>query len=284
MKQQIYPCLWLNGNAKEVADFYCSVFASGAIVDASPMVVTIHLAGQKFMLLNGGTEFKPNPCLSFFVVCETVEELDAAWRKLADDGSVLMPLDAYPWSSRYGWVQDRFGFSWQLSHGKMEDVGQKFTPSLLFTGENAGRAEDAIRFYTGVFTPSSVTGILRYGPNEEDAEGRVKHAMFTLDSFVLMAMDSSFAHGFTFNEAISLVVECEDQQEIDRFWNSLADGGAEGRCGWLKDRYGVSWQIIPGMLKDLMQNPEKREQVVQAFLKMKKFDIAALEGAAGLAV
>lgn len=284
MKQQLYPCFWLNGNAREAADFYCGVFSDSAVTEASPMVVNAALSGQKFMFLNGGPEFRPNPSLSFFVVCETVEEVDAAWRKLADDGTVLMPLDAYPWSSRYGWVQDRFGFSWQLSYGKLEDVGQKFTPSLLFTGDNAGKAEEAIRFYTSVFTPSSVTGILRYGPNEEDAEGNVKHAQFSLNGSVMMAMDSSFAHGFHFNEAISLVVECADQQEIDHFWNNLTEGGAESRCGWLKDRYGVSWQIIPEILKDLMENPEKRDRVVQAFLKMKKFDIAALEDAAGVVV
>ncbi|HEV7332146.1 MAG TPA: VOC family protein [Flavisolibacter sp.] len=284
MKQQIYPCLWLNGNAKEAAAFYCSVFPNSSITDDTPMVVTFTSAGQKFMLLNGGPEFKPNPSLSFFVVCETKEEVDAAWRKLADDGNVLMPLDAYPWSSRYGWVQDRFGFSWQLSYGKLEDVGQKFTPTLMFTGDNAGKAEEAIQFYTSVFTPSSVTGILRYGANEGDTEGRVKHAQFTLNGSVLMAMDSSFAHGFSFNEAVSLVVECGNQQEIDFFWNALTEGGAESMCGWLKDRYGLSWQIVPEVLKDLMNDPEKAPKVVEAFLKMKKFDIAALENAAAVAV
>ena len=284
MKQQIYPCLWFNGNAKEAAAFYCSVFPDSTITGETPMVVSLISAGQTFMLLNGGPEFKPNPSLSFFVVCETKEEVDAAWRKLSEDGKVLMPLDTYPWSSHYGWVQDPFGFSWQLSFGKLEDVGQKFTPTLMFTGDNAGKAEEAIQFYTSVFTPSSVTGILRYGSNEGDTEGRVKHAQFTLNGSVLMAMDSSFAHGFNFNEAISLVVECEDQQEIDHFWKELTEGGAESMCGWLKDRYGVSWQIVPEVLKDLMRNPEKAQRVVQAFLKMKKFDIAALENAAAVAV
>ncbi|HEY1021057.1 MAG TPA: VOC family protein [Flavisolibacter sp.] len=284
MKQQIYPCLWCNGNAKEVATFYCSVFADSAITDENSLVVTFTAAGQKFMLLNGGPAFKPNPSLSFFVVYETVEEVDAAWRKLADDGKVLMPLDAYPWSSRYGWVQDRFGFSWQLSLGKLADVGQTFTPSLLFTGENAGRAEEALQFYTNVFTPSSVTGILRYGPNEGDTEGRVKHAQFSLGGNVFMVMDSSHPHGFGFNEAVSFVVECKDQQEIDFFWNSLTEGGTESQCGWLKDRYGVSWQVVPEVLGTLMKDSEKAPRVVEAFLKMKKFDIAALETAAGVTV
>lgn len=284
MKQQIYPCLWCNGNAKEVATFYSSVFAGSTITDENSMVVTFTAAGQTFMLLNGGPEFKPNPSLSFFVVYETTEEVDAAWRKLADDGKVLMPLDTYPWSSRYGWVQDRFGFSWQLSYGKREEVGQIFTPSLMFTGDNAGKAEEALRFYTNVFAPSSVTGILRYGPNEGDIEGRVKHAQFSLGGNVFMVMDSSHPHGFGFNEAVSFVVECKDQQEIDFFWNSLTAGGKESQCGWLKDRYGVSWQVVPEVLRTLMNDKEKAPRVVQAFLKMKKFDIAALENAAAEAV
>lgn len=284
MKQQIYPCLWFNGNAKEAAAFYCSVFANSTITDDTALVVAFASAGQKFMLLNGGPEFKPNPSLSFFVVCETREEVDATWRKLSDDGNVLMPLDAYPWSERYGWVQDRYGFSWQLSYGKPEDVGQKFTPVLMFTGNNAGKAEEAIQFYTGVFTPSSVRGILRYGPNEGDTEGHIKHAQFTLNGSVLMAMDSSYAHGFSFNEAVSLVVECENQQEIDFFWDQLTEGGTESMCGWLKDRYGVSWQIIPARLKEWMSDSEKAPRVAKAFTQMKKLDIAKLENAAEVAV
>jgi predicted 3-demethylubiquinone-9 3-methyltransferase (glyoxalase superfamily) len=284
MKQQIYPCLWLNGNAKEAAEFYCSVFPNSTITEESPMVVSFTSAGQKFMCLNGGPEFKPNPSLSFFVVCETKEEVAAAWRKLADDGSVLMPLDTYPWSEHYGWVQDRFGFSWQLSYGKLGDVGQKFTPALLFTGDNAGKAEEAVHFYTSLFTPSSITGILRYGPHEQNTEGQVKHAQFSLNGNVFMAMDSSFPHGFGFNEAVSLVVECEDQAEIDFFWDKLTEGGAESMCGWLKDRYGVSWQIIPSVLKELMRDHEKAPRVVKAFMQMKKFSIADLENAAALVV
>ncbi len=284
MKQQIYPCLWFTDNAQEAADFYCSVFANSTITAANEMVVTFRAGGQKFMCLNGGPAFKPNPSISFYVVCETKEEVDSAWEKLADGGAVLMPLDAYPWSSRYGWVQDRFGFSWQLSHGKVEDVGQTFSPTLLFTGENAGKAEEAVQFYTSLFTPSSIRGILRYGANDGDTEGWVKHAQFSLNGNVLMAMDSSYPHGFSFNEAVSLVVECDNQSEIDFFWDSLTKGGEESRCGWLKDRYGVSWQIVPARLQELMRDSEKAPSVVKAFMQMKKFDIAALENAAAVTV
>jgi predicted 3-demethylubiquinone-9 3-methyltransferase (glyoxalase superfamily) len=279
MANTIYPCLWFNGNAKEAATFYCSVFNNTHITADTPMVVTFESAGQKFMCLNGGPQFTFNPSISFFVLLETEEELDKAWNKLSEEGSVLMPLGNYDWSRKYGWVQDRFGMNWQLSFGKMQDVGQQFTPTLMFTGEQQGKAEMAVQFYTSIFDNSSVIGILKYGKDDEDVEGTVKHAQFTLDGTVFMAMDSSMSHDFSFNEAISFVVNCNTQQEIDYYWSKLSEGGSEEQCGWLKDQFGVSWQVVPAILGELMNTPGKSERVMQAFMKMKKFDIEALQNA-----
>ena len=280
MRKEIYPCLWFDGKAKEVAEFYCSVFNNSKICNENDMVVIWSLNGQKFMGLNGGPMFKPNPSISFFVVCESPGEVDDYWKKLSAGGSVLMPLDKYEWSEKYGWVQDKYGINWQLGYGKLADVGQKFTPTLMFTQEKAGKAEEAIHFYTSVFNNSKIAGILKYENNEEHGEaGQVKHAQFTLNDNVFMAMDSSMAHDFTFSEGISLVVECDDQNEIDYFWNKLTEDGQESMCGWLKDKYGLSWQIVPAVLEQLMNNPEKAPRVIDAFMKMKKFDIAALENA-----
>src|SRR5690606_35699060 len=155
MKKTIYPCLWFNGNALEAATYYCSIFKNTEITDESPMVVNFESSGERFMCLNGGPDFPINPSISFFVVCETTEEVEKYWRSLKEGGMEMMPLDTYPWSERYAFVQDRFGVSWQLSFGKMEDVGQKITPTLMFTGSKAGKAEEAIGFYTSVFQPSS---------------------------------------------------------------------------------------------------------------------------------
>ena len=277
---KIYPCLWYDGRAKAAAMFYSNVFGNSMILDESTLVTTFELHGQKFMALNGGPMFTPNPSISFYVVFEKTDEVDQAWAKLIDGGSVLMPLDKYPWSEKYGWVQDRFGISWQLSYGKMEDVGRKFSPVLMFTKDNAGKAEEAVYFYTKIFTNSSIAGILKYSAEDEDVEGYVKHAQFNLNNHVLMAMDSSAAHEFSFNEAISMVVECDSQEEIDYFWEKLtSDGGEESMCGWLKDKYGVSWQIIPSILPKLMADPETSDGVMQALLKMKKLDIAELQKA-----
>lgn len=276
MKKTIYPCLWFNRNALEAANLYCAVFKDTHIVDETPSVVTFKSSGEKFMCLNGGPEFPMNPSISFSVVCESIEEIDSYWKLLTEGGKELMPLDKYPWSERYAWVQDRFGTSWQLSYGKMEDVGQKFSPTLMFTESKAGKAEEAIGFYTSVFEPSSVIGISRYEAGDGDMEGTVKHAQFTLGNYVMMAMDSSLKHGFEFNEGVSLVVECDTQEQIDYYWMRLAEGGREDQCGWLKDQFGVSWQVVPSILPQLMSDPERSQRVAGAFMKMKKFDIGKL--------
>lgn len=279
MTNEIYPCLWFDGKAKEAAELYLSVFKNSKITVDTPMVVTFVLGGQKFMGLNGGSTYSPNPSISFFVVCETLAEIENAWEKFSDGGNVLMPLDKYEWSEKYGWVQDKFGISWQLALGKLEEVGQKFSPTLMFTNQQAGQAEQAINFYSSIFDNSSIVGILKYGADDNDVEGTIKHAQFKLGQQVFMAMDSSMPHPFSFNEGISFVVDCKTQEEIDYYWRKLTEGGRENRCGWLKDKYGVSWQIVPAILGKLMSDPEKAPHVTQAFLQMKKFDIEKLVNA-----
>lgn len=276
MNDSIYSCLWFNDDAKAAADFYCSVFENSEIILNSPLVVNFNLNGERFMGLNGGSTFKKNPSISFFVLYETLEETNKIWNKLLDGGTILMPIDKYPWSDRYGWVQDRFGTSWQLYLGKMKDVGQKFTPTLMFVKEQCGKAEAAIRFYTSIFKDSSVEGILKYSADDSDVEGYVKHAQFKLDNHVFMAMDSSAEHAFSFNEGISIIVACDTQEEIDYYWNKLLEGGEENQCGWLKDKFGVSWQIVPSILDKLISDPIKFERVMQAVMKMKKLDIQTM--------
>lgn len=276
MIHPIYPCLWFDSQAAEAANFYASVFKNSRVVASNPMVATFESAGQKFMCLNGGPMFKPNPSISFYGIFETQDEIEQAWMNLCTGGSVLMPLDQYPWSERYGWVQDRFGISWQLSVTKIPGVDQKFSPALMFTNAHANKAEQAIKHYTSIFDNSSIISISRYKAGEPGPEGTVQHAQFTLGDNAFMAMDSPIQHAFTFNEGISFVVECDTQQEIDYCWNKLTEGGSESMCGWLKDKFGVSWQIVPTVLGKLMSDPQRSGRVVQAFLKMKKFDIEAL--------
>ncbi len=280
MKNNLHPCLWFDGNAKEAAMFYCQLFKNSKLTVDTPMVVNFELEGQKFMGLNGGPKFKFNPAVSLFVISESDDEINELWKKLSAGGLVMMPLDKYDWSEKYAFVQDRFGLSWQIMKGKYSDVNQKITPSFLFTGEQYGHAEKAVKFYTDIFPKSSINGILLYQEGETQVAGKVKHAQFVLNEKVFMAMDGPGDHKFQFNEAISFVVECNTQDEIDFFWNKLTEqGGQESRCGWLKDQFGVSWQIIPANIGKLMSDPERSGRVMQALLQMNKLDIEKLETA-----
>lgn len=244
------------------------------------MVVDFSLDGQKFNALNGGPQFKFNPSVSFFVTCETEAETDVVWQKLLEGGKAMMPLDKYAWSEKYGWLQDRFGVSWQISLGKLSDVGhQKFIPTFLFSGVQCGKAEEAVKFYTSLFSGSSITGISYYGDKGPGQAGTVEHAQFSLNDQMFMAMDNLANQDYTFNEAISFVVHCDAQDEVDFFWEKLtANGGEESMCGWLKDKFGVSWQIVPEALPRLLSDPDPAvaQTAMAAMMQMRKIIIADL--------
>ena len=153
---------------------------------------------------------------------------------------------------------------------------QKITPCLWFDTQ----AEEAATFYTSIFRNARILHVARYGKAGPRPEGLVMTVTFELDGQEFVALNGG--PEFTFNEAISFQVSCETQDEVDEFWSRLSEGGEEGPCGWLKDRYGVSWQIIPTRLIELLDDPdpERSQRAIQAMLDMKKIDIATLEQAA----
>ncbi len=285
MNNDIFPCLWSNGQAQESANFYCQIFGGKITVD-SPVVVNIELFGQRLMLLNGGPQFEKNASVSFMVLCESEEEVEKYWNPLAEGGRVLMPLSEYPWSKKYGWVRDRYGVTWQVYLG-IQEGDQKIVPTLMFLHENNGKALEAMGFYTSIFPDSSIGGVLKYGEGvgKEDYEmaDHVQHAHFDLHGYTFFIMDSSKDHPFDFNEGISVVVMTDDQKQTDHLWSSLTkEGGVESRCGWLKDKYGLSWQIVPKRLLELMNDfdhPHKAQKVVEAMMEMQKIEISVLEKA-----
>ena len=274
MKENITPCLWYNGQAQEAAALYCSVFTDAKITAQSPIVTGINVSGHSITLLDGGPMYKPNPSISFFYICEKEDELNKIWDAFSKEGTVLMALDKYPWSEKYGWINDKFGISWQISLGKISDVGQKITPCFMFTGKQYGRPDEVIAHYSSIFRNVKVDGILRYGANElPDEEGKIKHAQFALNDQKFMIMESAAPHNFGFTEGISLTIHCETQKEIDYYWEKLTESGAESMCGWLKDKFGVSWQIIPTVLNKIMNDPAKAGKAAQAFMSMRKLNI-----------
>lgn len=292
--QKITPFFWFNDNAEEAVNFYTSIFknskigaiarygAEGAEIggrkEGSVMTVEFELEGQQFTALNGGPMFGFSPAVSFFVSCDTEEEIDTLWKKLSDGGMVMMEFQAYPFSKKYGWLNDKFGVSWQLN---LAPYSQKITPCLMFVGDKAGKAEEAMKMYTGLFENSEIEMIARYEAGEHDVEGYVKHAKFSLDGNKFMAMDSSGPHKFSFTQAISFIIGCDTQKQVDTFWDKLGEGGEYQQCGWLQDKYGVVWQVIPTILGTLVSDPDpaKSQRVMHAMFQMVKLDIATLQKA-----
>ncbi len=277
MTNLISTCLWFDGKANEAADFYRSVFENSKITSENELTVAFEIGESKFLGLNGGPMFKINPSISFFANCDSVEETDTKWEALSYGGLELMPLNSYPWSERYGFCQDKYGVSWQVMKGDIG--GQKIVPALMFTQANAGKAEEAMNFYTTVFPDSRIGSISRYEEGEPDVEGAVKHGQFILGGRNFVAMDSSAAHEFRFNEGVSIVVNCENQEEIDCYWEKFIADGEESMCGWLKDKWGVSWQIVPSNIGELLTDPDRAGRITPVLMQMKKLNIAALESA-----
>lgn len=285
MNNDIFPCLWYDGEAKQSAEFYCKVF-DGKITADTPVVMNIDLFGQKIMLLNGGPQFKKNASVSFMVICETEDEVQKYWDQLIEGGIALMPLDSYSWSKKYGWLKDKYDVTWQIFLGEKQ-TEQKIIPTFMFIHGNNGKALEAMELYTHTFPNSTIGNVLRYGegseghPNPEPAKN-IQHAHFEINGYSLFCMDNSYDHPFDFNEGISMVVMTDDQEQTDHLWNALtSDGGRESMCGWLKDKYGFSWQIVPKKLIQLMSDPdqEKAQKVVQAMMRMQKIMIQDLENA-----
>lgn len=290
--QTIIPHLWFDKEAVAAAEFYASAFGKGSHIQYTNRLEntpsgTVEIVGFKlldleFHAISAGPLFRFNPSISFFVNCETADEVDALWDKLLPGGMALMELGAYPFSEHYGWLQDAFGLSWQLAYSANSQAAARIVPMLLFVGDVCGKAQEAIDLYTSIFPAGKVEHIQRYGKDEEpDQEGTLKYAEFSLAGQRFALMDSAYAHAFAFNEAISLMVNCDTQAEIDHYWDNLSAVPEAEQCGWLKDRFGLSWQIVPAALDAMMRQGSQAQiaRVTEAFLQMKKFDLDRLQRA-----
>ncbi len=303
--QKIIPHLWFDKEAKEAAQFYTSVFPESKITHTSVIrntpsgdcdIVNFELWNYKFMSISAGPYFKFTPAISFIVNFDPLffgsspdhekaarEKIDEVWGKLIDGGKALMPIGEYPFSKRYGWVMDKYGLTWQLM--LTDAAGEPrppIIPSLLFVKDKCGKAEEAINFYLSVFKNAQAGSLHRYPAGmEPDKEGTVMFADFTLEGTWFAAMDSAREHNFDFNEAVSLLVNSNDQAELDYYWHKLSAVPESEQCGWLKDKYGVSWQINPVIMNEVFTNGTQQQidRVTKAFLPMKKLDITTLQKA-----
>jgi len=271
MSNKIIPSLWFDMNAKEAFDFYTDVFPNSSIIKDSPIVVEANIMGLDFIGINGGPIFKPTPAISFMPVFESNEEIDKAWKKLLNGGQILMPLDKYPFSDYYGWIADKYGYNWQLYKGNLSDVNnQAIIPTLMFCELQQGKCKEALKFYEELFPDFISQGSLEY--QDGPMKGQIMHAQFIVKGVTLAAMDSGVPQPFSFNEATSLTIICKDQEEIDYYWNKITEKGEESMCGWCKDYFGVSWQIVPEHISRLLKNPNANKSL----MNMKKIVISEL--------
>lgn len=279
--KQIYPCLWLDNEAEEAAQFYTSIFENATIhgtqyyldslhkPEGSVLTVDFTIANQRFLTLNGGPEFAITPAISFFVDCETKEELEQLWGALLTRGMALMPLQEYAFSEYFGWVRDKYGVTWQLALTK---IPQRISPAIMFANEKFGQAKEAMNHWVSLFPNSEVV-------TEIAAEDYLEQGIFTLNGQTFRVMDSPIPHEFEFTMGVSLCVDCPDQAEIDRLWEALTKDGKEWPCGWAEDRYGISWQIQADNWEEFADtsNLPRAKAVMNELYTMKKINLAQLQ-------
>lgn len=274
MNQQLYPCLWFDNHASQAASFYLELLG-GTLVSQNPVVSQVDIRSTRLMFLNGGPMYPQNPAFSLFLYCGSDAEIERVYTALTDGGSILMPLDKYDWSRRYAWVQDKFGVSWQLDVDPIR-CEQKIVPSILFMGEHQHQVRKAMLAYTELLPDSRILLEAPFPPDSGQPDGSLLFAQFRIHGLVVNAMCSVIPHAFSLSPAGSLVISCDTQEEIDRYWEILGSGGQYQPCGWLTDRFGLSWQVVPAQLGAWLQEPERGPRVMQALLKMSKLNMHQL--------
>lgn len=301
------PHIWCDRTAEEAAEFYTRAFREVREISRShyptedlpdfqkPLageVVALELAihGCPVGFVNADDTFRPNPAAGFMVHIGTAHAddphayIDEIHDRLIDGGHALMPLDAYPFSPRYAWIEDRYGVSWQLFVQPEDAQPRPFlVPALLFCGPAQNRCSEAVETYTSLFAGAEAGTVVPYPEQTGPATtGAVMFSEFRLGPATgdttrepwVTAMDSGVEQPFTFTAGFSLMVRAKDQAEIDRLWAALSAVPEKEACGWCCDEFGVSWQIVPADIDALMEIPGAHQRL----LTMKKIDIEALRG------
>ena len=282
MDQRIIPAIWCDAADDEAARFYADVFREGSVVEQAPgLAATVSIHGFRLSLINGGDQYAPNPSISCILNFDPLlfggedqarAYLDELYERLSG-GGVLMELGEYPFSPRYAWVRDRFGMTWRLMLTDPAGEPRPFIlPSFMFGGTTHANAEEATEAWIALFDDARRGALRRYEEGGPMEAGTVMFTDFTLRGTWMAAMDSGAFHDFTFTPGVSMIVSCRDQEEIDRYWSGLSAATQAERCGWCVDRWGVSWQVVPHNIAELMADAATREKILQ----MGKIDLACL--------
>ncbi|QCT20938.1 VOC family protein [Jejubacter calystegiae] len=280
---KIVPCLWLQERAQEAVSFWLQAFENGHermrnyypddrhLPRGTVMTVDFSLWDCELLALNGDAKMPFSPAQFLRVDCSSRERLERLWAALSEGGSELMALDSYPFSDCFGWLADPFGLNWQLRLADRDEIA----PGMMFCDALYGRGNEAIAAWGNALAPCEREEAIL------NPDGTLQQSRFLLCGQPFLLQENDHSHDFVLSSAFSLCVWCDSQNEIDRLWRILGEGGQEIACGWLRDAFGQCWQILPRELPMLLDGRQQHKayQVMQALYPMKKIDLQQLHDA-----
>ncbi|HEL1740826.1 TPA: VOC family protein [Streptococcus suis] len=286
--QTIIPHLWYDTEAKEAVAFYVELF--GGKIDWTYTItdtpsgdsdlIQFQLGDMTLAAISAGPYFKLNESMSLMVNVASKDEVTRLYQALSEGGRILMPLGEYPFSPYYVWLEDRFGLSWQLSFAPDLDKPYQFDICLLFSQEQVGLAQPMLDYYKDKLPQASVGQLSYYGEGEAAVEAaKLNYAELLVAGQKMIVMDHGYGGEASFNEAFSLMVYVDSQDELNFYYDLLSAVPEAEMCGWVKDQFGISWQIVPRILMEAYDtaSPEKVKAVNAAVMTMKRLDIAAIQ-------
>ncbi|RRR49695.1 VOC family protein [Streptococcus suis] len=286
--QAIIPHLWYDTEAKEAVAFYVELF--GGKIDWTYTItdtpsgdsdlIQFQLGDMTLAAISAGPYFKLNESMSLMVNVANKDEVTRLYQALSEGGRILMPLGEYPFSPYYVWLEDRFGLSWQLSYAPDLDKPYQFDICLLFSQDQVGLGQPMLDYYKDKLPQARLGRLSYYGEGEATvAVAKLNYAELFIGDQKIIAMDHGYGGEASFNEAFSLMVYVDSQEEAESWYEKVSAVPEAEICGWVKDQFGISWQIVPRILMEAYDtaNPEKVKAVNAAVMTMKRLDIAAIQ-------
>lgn len=286
--QPIIPHLWYDTEAKEAVAFYVDLFGGKldwtyTITDTpsgDSDLIQFQLGDMTLAAISAGPYFKLNESMSLMVNVASKDEVTRLYQALSEGGRVLMPLGEYPFSPYYVWLEDRFGLSWQLSYAPDLDNSYQFDICLLFSQDQVGLAQPMLDYYKDKLPQASVGQLSYYGEGEAAVEAaKLNYAELLVAGQKMIVMDHGYGGEASFNEAFSLMVYVDSQDELNFYYDLLSAVPEAEMCGWVKDQFGISWQIVPRILMEAYDtaSPEQIKAVNAAVMTMKRLDFATIQ-------
>ncbi|HFI0156087.1 TPA: VOC family protein [Streptococcus suis] len=286
--QPIIPHLWYDTEAKEAVAFYVDLFGGNVdwtyTITDTPSgdsdLIQFQLGDMTLAAISAGPYFKLNESMSLMVNVASKDEVTRLYQALSEGGRVLMPLGEYPFSPYYVWLEDRFGLSWQLSYAPDLDKPYQFDICLLFSQDQVGLAQPMLDYYKDKLPQASVGQLSYYGEGEAAVEAaKLNYAELLIAGQKMIVMDHGYGGEASFNEAFSLMVYVDSPDELNFYYDLLSAVPEAEMCGWVKDQFGISWQIVPRMLMEAYDtaSPETIKAVNDAVLTMKRLDFATIQ-------